>query len=103
MATKFNEKALIQLHKYNCPVSIDASDNILIDVAVKKTLKNDLVFTCPFCVSTTADAKPTISWVNESMSKELESVAKIKPMAVIIAATIKDAVIPKWSTARPIT
>ena len=51
MATKFNEKALIQLHKYNCPVSIDASDNILIDVAVKRTMNNDLVFTCPFCVS----------------------------------------------------
>ena len=51
MANRFNEKALIQLHKYNCPVSVDASDNILIDVSVKRTLNNDLVFTCPFCVS----------------------------------------------------
>lgn len=51
MANKFNEKALVQLHKYNCPVSVDASDNILIDVSVKRTLNNDLVFTCPFCVS----------------------------------------------------
>ena len=48
MANQFNEKALIQLHKYNCPVSVDASDNILIDVSVKRTLNNDLVFTCPF-------------------------------------------------------
>ena len=51
MANKFTEKALIQLHKYNCPVSVDASDNIMIDVSVKRTLNNDLVFTCPFCVS----------------------------------------------------
>ena len=29
MANKFNEKALVQLHKYNCPVSVDASDNII--------------------------------------------------------------------------
>jgi hypothetical protein len=51
MANKFTEKALIQLHKYNCPVSVDASDNIMIDVSVKRTLNNDLVFICPFCVS----------------------------------------------------
>jgi len=51
MATQFNEKALIQLHKYNCPVNVDASDNIVIDVSVKRTINNDLVFTCPFCVS----------------------------------------------------
>ena len=51
MAIKFNEKALVQLHKYNCPVNVDASDNIMIDVSVKRTLNNDLVFTCPFCVS----------------------------------------------------
>ena len=44
MSTKFNEKALTQLHKYNCPVSIDASDNILIDVAVKRAL--NMPFLC---------------------------------------------------------
>ena len=44
MANKFTEKALIQLHKYNCPVSVDASDNIMIDVSVKRTLNNDLVY-----------------------------------------------------------
>ena len=51
MATKFNEKALIQLHKYNCPVNIDASDNVLIDVSVKRTLNNvwflHALFVCP--------------------------------------------------------
>tara|TARA_R110000764_G_scaffold48951_1_gene108472 strand:- start:256 stop:588 length:333 start_codon:yes stop_codon:yes gene_type:complete len=51
MANKFTEKALIQLHKYNCPASVDVSNNIMIDVSVKRTLNNDLVFTCPFCVS----------------------------------------------------
>mgnify|MGYP000495070777 CR=1 FL=1 len=51
MTHHFNEKTLIQLHKYNCPVTVDENDNILIDVSVKKTINNDLIFTCPFCVN----------------------------------------------------
>lgn len=51
MVGVFHEKALIALHKYNCPISQDESGNLMVNVAVKRTINNDLVFTCPFCVS----------------------------------------------------
>jgi len=50
MDEDFSQKALVALHRMNCPITID--DNFYtINVAVKKNINNLYYFQCPFCVT----------------------------------------------------